>query len=62
MLNKIRDLSMPLLSVHPVGDDNTLILGKEKKMTTYRKTAIIVGVLYIALPSAATKPFLLKTV
>jgi len=47
MLNKIRDLSMPLLSVNRLGDDNTLIQGKEKPMTTYRKTAIIVGALYI---------------
>ena len=47
MLKKVRDLGMPLLSVNRVGDDNTLIQGKEKKMTTYRKTAIIVGVLYI---------------
>jgi hypothetical protein len=44
---KVRGLSLPLLSVNRVGDDNTLIQGKEKKMTTYRKTAIIVGVLYI---------------
>jgi hypothetical protein len=41
MLKKVRDLGMPLLSV------NTLIQGKEKKMTADRKTAIIVGVLYI---------------
>jgi hypothetical protein len=44
---KARGLSLPLLSVNRVGDDNTLIQGKEKKMTTYRKTAIIVGLLYI---------------
>jgi hypothetical protein len=31
MLKKVRDLSMPLLSVNRVGDDNTLIQGKEKK-------------------------------
>jgi hypothetical protein len=47
MLKKVRDLSMPLLSVNRIGDDNTLVQGKEKKMNTYRKTAIIVGVLYI---------------
>jgi hypothetical protein len=47
MLKKVRDLSMPLLSVNRVGDDNTLIQGKGKKMTTDRKTGIIVGALYI---------------
>ena len=47
MLKKVRDLGMPLLSVNRVSDDNTLIQGKEKKMRTDRKTAIIVGVLYI---------------
>jgi hypothetical protein len=43
----VRGLSLPLLSVNRVGDDNSLIQGKEKKMTAHRKTAIIVGVLYI---------------
>lgn len=43
MLKKLRDLSMPLLSVNRVGDDNTLIQRKEKNMTAYRKTMVIVG-------------------
>jgi hypothetical protein len=30
-MKKVRDLSMPLLSVNRVGDDNALIQGKEKK-------------------------------
>jgi hypothetical protein len=47
MLKKVRDLGMPLLSVNCVGDEKTLIQGKEKKMTTDRKTAMAVGVLYI---------------
>ena len=47
MLKKVRDLGMPLLSVNRVGDDGTLIQGREKKMTTDRRTATIVGVLYI---------------
>jgi hypothetical protein len=47
MLKKVRDLGMPLLSVNCVRDDNTLLQGKEKKMTSERRTAIIVGVLYI---------------
>jgi hypothetical protein len=47
MLKKVCGLGMPLLSVNRVGYDDTLIQGKEKKMTTDRKTAIAVGVLYI---------------
>jgi hypothetical protein len=42
MLKKVRDLGMPLLSV------NTLVQKKERMMTSDRKTACIVGVLYIA--------------
>jgi hypothetical protein len=47
MLKKVRDLGIPLLSVNCIGDDNTLIQRKDKEMTSERKTAIIVGVLYI---------------
>jgi hypothetical protein len=31
MLKKVRDLGMPLLSVNRIGDDNSLVQGKEKE-------------------------------
>ena len=47
MLKKVCALGLPLISVNRISDGNTLIQEKEKKMRTDRKTAIIVGVLYI---------------
>jgi hypothetical protein len=47
MLKRICGLGLPLISVNRVSDGNTLIQEKEKRMRTDRKTAIIVGVLYI---------------
>jgi hypothetical protein len=47
MLKKVRGLGVPLLSVNRIANDNTLIQRKDNGMRTDRKTAIIVGVLYI---------------
>jgi hypothetical protein len=47
MLKKVRDLGMPLLSVNCVGAGKALHQGEERKMTSDRKTAMTVGILYI---------------
>ena len=65
LLKKVRDLGMPLVSVFQIQLDETHSYrsNKEKKMNTNRKTAIIVGILFIlgfagAFGPVAVKPIL----
>ena len=65
LLKKVRDLGMPLVSVIQIQLDETHSYrsNKEKKMNTNRKTAIIVGILFIlgfagAFGPVAVKPIL----
>jgi len=63
-LKKVRDLGMPLVSVIQIQLDETHSYrsNKEKKMNTNRKTAIIVGILFILGFAGAFGPVAMKPI
>jgi len=64
LLKKVRDLGMPLISVVQVQFDEThpYHSKKEKKMSTNRKTAITVGVLFLLGFAGAFGPVVVKPI
>jgi len=64
LLKKVRDLGMPLVSVIQIQLDETHSYrsNKEKKMNTNRKTAIIVGILFILGFAGAFGPIAVKPI